>query len=118
LARHCSLVNAVDVEGFEPAVFEGAKELIKSHLIHNIFMEISTRTSEESIGNLPMLKFLSMDAGYVLYKVGGWAGPGGEVLNWPNDELLPGKIDAESKKEIAKQLNLWWKRPVTGSTTT
>jgi hypothetical protein len=118
LARHCSLVNAVDVEGFEPAVFEGAKELIKSHLIHNIFLEISTRTSEESIGNLPMLKFLSMDAGYVLYKVGGWQGPGGEVLNWPNDELLPRKIDAESKKEIAKQLNLWWKRPATDSTTT
>jgi hypothetical protein len=43
--------NAVDVEGFESAVIHGGKELLKSHIMHNIFLEISTRTEQESIGN-------------------------------------------------------------------
>lgn len=111
LPLHCCSVNAVDVEGFEPAVIIGAKELLKSHIIHNIFMEISTRTQKESEGNLPMLNFLALEAGYVLHKIGGWKGPEGEVLNWPNDDQLAGKIDAASMKEGAKQLNLWWKKP-------
>jgi hypothetical protein len=104
--------NAVDVEGFEPAVIDGAKELLKSHLIHNILMEISTRTEKESLTNLPMLNFLAVEAGYVLHKIGGWPGPDGEVLDWPSDHELAGKINAACKLEYAKQLNLWWKKPV------
>jgi hypothetical protein len=57
--------NAVDVEGFEPAVIDGAKELLMSHVVHNIIMEISTRTEQESKGNLPMLNFLAVEAGYM-----------------------------------------------------
>jgi hypothetical protein len=43
--------NVVDVEGFEPAVIDGAKELLKSQ-------------------NLPMLNCLAVEAGYVLHKIG------------------------------------------------
>ena len=80
-------------------------------MIHNIFMEISTRTPDESKANMPMLKFLALEAGYILYKIGGWSGPSGNPLDWPNDDQLAEKIDAASRKEGSQQLNLWWKKP-------
>ena len=101
----------VDVEGFEYAVFNGAKELLKSGMVQNVFMEISARTEEESDANIPLLEFLSKEAGYRLYKTGGWSGPGGEPKTWPNDAQLIGKIQKEAEEAHAKQLNMWWKRP-------
>ena len=101
----------VDVEGFEPAVFAGAEKLLRSKMVRNIFMEISTRNDVEAKQNLPMLNLLAFDAGYELFSVGGWSGPTGKLLNLPKDEIFVEKVTALSKAEGAKQLNLWWKSP-------
>ena len=68
------------------------------------------RSEEESKANIPLLTLLSQDAGYRLHKTGGWAGPEGEPKTWPNDDQLIGKIQKAAEAEVAKQLNLWWKR--------
>ena len=96
------------VEGFEPSVMAGAKELLQARLIKNIFMEVSARTKPERDSNIDFLKYLSGPAGYNLYQIGGWQGPSKEV-NWPQDDLLVEKILDATTAEQAKQLNLWWK---------
>ena len=98
----------VDVEGFEPSVMAGAKELLQSRLIKNIFMEVSARNKAERDSNIDFLKYLSGPAGYNLYQIGGWQGPSKEV-NWPQDDLLVERILNATTAEQAKQLNLWWK---------
>lgn len=109
-------VFKVDVEGYEYSVIEGMKKLLQSHLIRNIFMEISTRTEAEAASNIPLLKFLSKDCNYKLYKIGGWNGPSGDPIAWPsevtddNDAFVQNILD-KSNAENAKQLNLWWTLP-------
>lgn len=99
----------IDVEGNECQVIEGAKEFLKTNMVHNIFMEISVRTKPERRSNIPCLQYLSGDGGYRLSRVGGWQGPGTNV-NWPNEDALVEKILGAADKEAAKQLNLWWKK--------
>lgn len=98
----------VDVEGFEYAVMEGAKELLKSNMIRNVFMEVSVRSAAERESNIPCLEFLSGPAGYKVHQIGGWMGPNTPV-DWPNDDPLVEKILGAAAETSAKQLNLWWK---------
>ena len=97
----------IDVEGLEYSVIEGAKQLLKAHLIRNIFMEVSVRTPEEKESNRPFIDFLRNN-GYQLHQTGAWAGPN-TVVDWPNDEKLADKILGGAEQEQAKQLNLWYK---------
>ena len=96
----------VDVEGSEYSVIEGAKELLASGLVKNIFMEVSARTKREMHVNLPALNALS-EAGYKLHKIGGFRGPNQEVP-FPQDANLAKSIMKAALDERAKQLNLWW----------
>ena len=63
----------IDVEGLELKVYAGAKELLKSRKVKNIFMEwgVETNELEEWKGVFSSL----IDLGYELFKIGTWAGP-------------------------------------------
>ncbi|CAB9503272.1 Inherit from COG: Methyltransferase [Seminavis robusta] len=99
-------VMKVDVEGFEPSVIEGAKELLRSHMIRNIFMEVSVRNAPEREKQIPMIQYFTA-AGYKVFKIGGWQGPNNPV-SWPNDAALVNNVLDAAAKESAKQLNVWW----------
>ncbi|CAB9501235.1 Inherit from COG: Methyltransferase [Seminavis robusta] len=103
--QHIAILK-VDVEGFEYSVINGAKQLLTSGMVHNIFMEISARTIPEADSNIPLLTFLSEH--YRLHAIGGWIGPN-KLVNWPKDDDLNRKILVAAKEEGAKQLNLWWR---------
>jgi FkbM family methyltransferase len=103
-------VLKVDVEGAEVEVFSGAKQLLKSNRVQNIFMEGNIRSSSE-LKDFETLATLLVDSGYVLYKIGGWSGP---------DETAPA-VDHNFHSNLMKecggmssgvsrlQCNLWWK---------
>ena len=96
----------VDVEGMEYTVIEGGKNLLKSGIVRNIFMEVSARTPIERELNKPSLAMLR-DTGYKLHKVGGWAGPNRDV-DFPLDGDIAEHIMVATDKQEVKQLNLWW----------
>jgi len=102
----------VDVEGFEPSVFAGATELLKSGIVRNILMEISVRSDREIQQNQRMLRQI-IEAGYRLHKTGGWMGPSDDARDmWTNETKIDDRvkkiIDVASEVKV-KQLNLWWK---------
>lgn len=64
----------VDVEGYDPEVFEGAEELLSSGLVKNIFMEYSFESganAKERLGN--MIRRI-VTCGYKVCAVGNWNG--------------------------------------------
>lgn len=96
----------VDVEGFEPSVFAGAKKLLRSGLIENILMEVSGQNDNSE--NEKMLKLI-VDSGYYLHDVGGPDGPTGKKVPEVNDEDLPKILLASFVRKQTMQANLWWK---------
>ena len=54
----------VDVEGFEPSVFQGAKKLLNSSIIENIVMEMTSQ--KNNTNNLEMLHMI-IDSGFYQY---------------------------------------------------
>mmetsp|Transcript_1402 Transcript_1402/g.2560 ORF Transcript_1402/g.2560 Transcript_1402/m.2560 type:complete len:436 (+) Transcript_1402:179-1486(+) len=68
----------IDVEGLELKVLQGAKKLLKSRLVKNIFLELkSDQVREEWVS---MFSILMDDAGYELYKFGDHLGPTTSVM--------------------------------------
>jgi FkbM family methyltransferase len=96
----------IDVEGLEPEVILGAKELIRSRVVRNIFMEVTVATDSQSEACAQALAVI-VNARYQLKQTGGFLGPGNKNL-WPNDEHLISKILDAARNQKVKQLNLWW----------
>ena len=65
----------IDVEGLELKVFEGAKELLKSGTVKNIFMEWKKGEKKEESKEWEDIFSLLLEAGYELYKIGSIPGP-------------------------------------------
>jgi FkbM family methyltransferase len=100
------IILKVDVEGFEPSVFAGAKKLLKSGLIENILMEVSGQNDNSE--NEKMLKLI-LDSGYYLHDVGGPEGPTGKKAPAVSDENLPKILLSSFARQHTMQANLWWK---------
>lgn len=98
----------VDVEGAEVGVFLGAKKLLKSNRVLNIFMEGNVRTPSE-IGEFETLINLFVDSGYYLYKIGGFSGPQEMYKALPRDANFSSNLVAACSVHSSKQCNLWWK---------
>jgi Methyltransferase FkbM domain len=101
-------VLKVDVEALEHKVIVGATNLLRSHLVKNVFMEVSVRNHDEVSNGQRAIQVL-IDAGYKLQGHGGFSGPGSPV-RWPQDDpsRLISHILDEAKRVPVKQLNLWW----------
>lgn len=101
----------VDVEGAEVEVFLGAKQLLASKRVQNIFMEGNLRSQREK-DDLKRIAKLLVDSGYVLHMIGGYSGP--ESTNVPpmdekfHSSLLDSCGNVHSQVKRA-QCNIWWK---------
>ena len=106
----------VDVEGYDPEVFEGAEELLSSGLVQNIFMEYSFASganAKERLGN--MIRRI-MARGYKVSAVGDWNGSkltmetekAQQAEKKGGDELAKILYDMVEAKTISKQYNLEW----------
>ena len=62
----------VDVEGLELKVLQGAKELLKTKKIKNIFLELKSDHNPQDLEEMFAILF---DSGYELYKFGNYRGP-------------------------------------------
>ena len=96
----------IDVEGQEYKALAGAKQLLQSHMVQNIFMEVSVRTNEEVETSHMSLQLL-LNAGYQLVGQGGFSGPHRHVP-WPHDDQLVANIVRAAQETYAKQLNVWF----------
>jgi len=99
----------VDVEGAEMGVFMGAKKLLQSQRVQNIFMEGNVRFPSEII-EFETLMELFMDSGYLLYKIGGFSGPQTTTEVPKMDKNFTNNLITEcGKNPVVRQCNLWWK---------
>jgi FkbM family methyltransferase len=96
-----------DVEGYEGPAILGARRLLHSHMVQNIFAGIRIVPSTR-----PALQLL-WDAGYRLYKVGGWTGPNTPCPVPNNDQLVDLLFTNTSlfKRPREEYVNMWWKLP-------
>ena len=93
----------IDVEGLELKVYAGAKELLKSRKVKNIFMEwgVETNELEEWKGVFSSL----IDLGYELFKIGTWAGPDNIVEDkFENGNELVGFLSTSGAGNILLRL--------------
>jgi FkbM family methyltransferase len=97
----------IDIEGREPQALSGAKALLKSKVVQNVFMEISGQLEQLYI---PTIRIL-LDAGFEIVKYGRFMGPNKEWPYPPNQTTH--EIIMQFVKEYGgnggKQLNFWWK---------
>lgn len=99
------VILKVDVEGFEPSVFAGAKKLLSAGLIQNILMEVTGQ--DDNAENAAMLRLI-MKSGYYLHNVGGPEGPS-KKSDLKADDSLPDEVLSRFAKRKGMQTNLWWK---------
>jgi len=101
----------IDTEGFERNVILGASQLLNSHLVRNIFMEVSARGRKETRDSKFTVQTIA-EAGYDVYQFGGFRGPS-RTVNWSHKNVtaLVDKVMHEVTKKKHPQLNLWWKLP-------
>jgi FkbM family methyltransferase len=102
-------IMKIDVEGYEIHVIRGAKKLLKSNRIKNIFME------GDVTGPAKQKKFRELvrtfaDAGYVVFKIGGFSGPSDTDVP-PMDENIERSLAEQctGMYQKRKKCNLWWK---------
>ena len=99
----------VDVDGYEAHVMEGAKQLLNSHIIRNIFMEAAIRNKEELKAARNSLLIISQ-AGYKVRQWGDVKGPQNDV-DWSHltdPEHIASQVIAQAAKHEGKFLNVWW----------
>jgi FkbM family methyltransferase len=101
-------VLKVDVEGYEPSVFQGATRLLHSGLVKNVVMEITSQ--HDNSENEKMLDLLA-EAGYYPYKIRNerFSDRAKAILsttkaNFSSDFL------AKYVYRPSSQVNVWWKR--------
>ncbi len=102
----------IDVEGYEIHVVQGAKQLLKSKRIKNIFLEGDV-TGAAKQKNFRELVSIFSDAGYVPYKIGGYSGPS-RMVQSQIDENIEESLTHEcagGEGRKRKKCNLWWKLP-------
>lgn len=96
----------IDVEGLELKVLQGAKQLLKTKQIKNIFMELKKSSTKDDDVELweEMFTILIDDSGYGLYKLGDHTGPTDVI----EEEIRNGKEAARfiAKKEF-DNANVW-----------
>lgn len=102
----------IDVEGYELHVIRGAKELLKARVIQNIFMEGDVSGPAMQKRFREVVRTFA-DAGYVVFKVGGYSGPSDQdVPKMDNDiesTLAARCAIGEGGRKKRKKCNLWWK---------
>jgi len=99
----------VDVEGAEMGVFLGARKLLKSQRVQNIFMEGNVRRPSEIAEFESMVK-LFMDSGYHAYMIGGFSGPKSTTdVPKMGKDFTKNLITECGKDTRVRQCNLWWK---------
>lgn len=102
-------IMKIDVEGYEIHVVRGAKELLRSNRIKNIFMEgdVSGQAMQKRFQELVRT---FADAGYIVFKIGGFSGPIDTDVP-PMDENIERSLATQcaGKKQKRKKCNLWWK---------
>jgi hypothetical protein len=100
------VVLVVGLEELGYNVILGALGLIRSKMIHNIFMEISARSENEITAHKAALRLMNL-AGYTVRKVSSWRGPY-ELFLFDNSRDLAEQIMEHAQKERTKRLNLQW----------
>jgi FkbM family methyltransferase len=117
----------VDVEGLELEVLLGAKRLLQSGRIHNIFFEGNARNGLEARKFQAIITLL-VQSGFDAYKFGSWLGPNKNILTHPLQKVHRTKpefilsytegVMAEcssnnagaGRKPENEQCNMWWKK--------
>ena len=105
----------VDVEGHELGVFQGAKKLLQSGLIKNIFMEGNVGSKELKL-KFNEIVDIFYDAHYELVRTGGYIGPKNDVKY--NMKNITNKFEFQNVvlKECTtnnpkprSSCNMWWR---------
>ena len=101
----------IDVEGEEVGVFRGAKELLHSRKVQNLFME-GTGKNRALKRRLKGIMALLLESGYFVKKCGGYRGPSSPMAPVPEctnivDHYMLNCL-GEGRKKMS-QCNLWWK---------
>jgi len=93
----------IDVEGLELKVLTGAQELLNSHKVQYIFLEWKITEVHRWEGMATIL----LNAGYVLYKIGGHQGPK-DVVNtqYANGTELVKGVESIAKKRKLENTNV------------
>lgn len=105
-------IMKIDVEGYEIHVIRGAKALLKSNRIKNIFMEGDVSGPAKQKKFRELVKTFA-DAGYEVFKIGGYSGPSDTNVP-PMDENIEQSLAqqcAGGDGQKRKKCNLWWKLP-------
>jgi hypothetical protein len=113
----------VDVEGHDAKVLFGAKELLRSGRVENLFMEYSCSSSMlDTVDEMQQVGIQLMESGYIVHEIGNWKGtPKKDAYQAVMGEDAQGKgnlaerlykfckHEDETKRGPA-QLNVWWKK--------
>lgn len=99
------VILKVDVEKHEAQVFLGAKQLLKSRIVQNIFTEVAADADHKA--QIQALQLI-VDAGYHLRGHGSFRGPSEKPSPWKLDGNLPNEIIKHIAKGEHPYLNLWW----------
>jgi FkbM family methyltransferase len=99
----------IDVEGFEIDVVRGAKALLESKRVQNIFLEGNVGTNVDARNFKEMVGMLTK-SGYRIYKIGGYLGPKNTDVP-PEDGNFTDALHYQCKGgvKLRKQCNMWWK---------
>lgn len=99
----------IDVEGHGAQVLLGARELVASGLVQNVFTETSLHKDKEMYDAEVQAVRMLVQKGYKLAGIGEGKGPG-EKNPWPNDDKVVEKIFDRLKSLSGTHpcLNLWW----------
>jgi FkbM family methyltransferase len=113
----------VDVEGHDAQVIFGAKELLRSGRVENLFMEYSCSSSiSETVDEMKQVGIQLMESGYTVHEIGNWRGaPKEDAHQAVMGEDTQGKGNLAERlykfcrhedetKRGAAQLNVWWKK--------
>jgi FkbM family methyltransferase len=100
------VILKVDVEGFEPSVFQGAQKLLRSGIVENILMEVSGKRDNHQ--NEEMI-LLIQKSGYRLHGLGFSSGPTAARLPDYRDEKELVTLILTKVAGKGQQVNLWWK---------
>jgi hypothetical protein len=100
----------IDVEHHETFMLTGATKLLKSGLVHNIFLDLFLDEASDRDSKLRALELL-VESGYKLKAQGQWSGPD-KPSPWAddkdNDANLAKKMMAYLETEHIQNWNLWW----------
>lgn len=102
----------VDVDGYEAHVMEGARKLLESHMIRNIFMEASIRTADQLQAARTSLLVLAQ-SGYKVHAMGEYKGPQPEGIKntWAHvttPQHLASQVIHETALTGSRSVNVWW----------